>query len=106
MYKKIKKYSFLLKNFRGINTQVFNKDVKAILFIYTIVLDPIYFGISRDEIISQLAQKGIEIRRGYYTPSQLFPYKSNYKLINSEHLSHFFIILLFKFHFKKNYEKK
>ncbi len=79
-------YNLLLKGIRGITLPAEKQWAKNIYWMYSILIDDC-FGISRDELIEKLKEKGIDSRAFFYPLNEMPPYKNNEELPVSKKLS-------------------
>ncbi len=79
----LKEYQDRLAHVNGINFQSSFPDSNPLLWVVAIYLDPKILNTSRDKVIADLKERGIECRPGFYTPYQLEIYESERNNIRS-----------------------
>lgn len=60
-----------LAGMSGVTLQTFRPDVEAVVWAIAVQLDPAAFPQGRDAVLAQMLEAGIELRPGFYSPSQL-----------------------------------
>ncbi len=70
-------YKTELSNQEGIELQVFYPEIDPVVWAIVLKIDEKIFGMTRDDIIEKLKQKGIETRPGFY-PCTYLPLYSEY----------------------------
>jgi perosamine synthetase len=60
-------YRHLLDGVEGITLQAFESTVDPMIWAIAVKLDPIFFPASRDKVVIQLSQAGIETRAGFHS---------------------------------------
>ncbi|MGB9694332.1 MAG: DegT/DnrJ/EryC1/StrS family aminotransferase [Fervidobacterium sp.] len=68
-------YNSLLKDVNGVVLHPEMKWAKNIYWLYSILINEKKFGASRDQLMTELAEKGIETRRFFYPIHTMPPYK-------------------------------
>lgn len=69
-------YSDLLRNIDGITLHPEMSWAKNAFWLYSILVDEEKFGVSRDELMNKLVQRGIETRRFFYPIHSMPPYRN------------------------------
>ena len=72
-----KQYNSFLKNIYGITLPPQQKWAKSVYWMYSVLIDKKRFGISRDSLISELREKGIDSRPFFHPIHRQPPYKTN-----------------------------
>jgi len=75
-------YSEELSNIPGLELHPEMEWAKCVYWLYSILVDKGSFGLSRDELISQLSKDGIETRRFFY-PLHVMPAYKQYATLSS-----------------------
>lgn len=83
LYKKFNEFS---KDLSVLVPQRYNKEVDPVVWAYPLTISDQSYEYSRDELMTKLEEKGIEVRPGFYTPNQLPAYSSNF-LPNSDYIA-------------------
>ena len=55
----------------GVALQQFRSDVEPVVWAVAVCLDPVAFPQGRDAVLAQMLDAGIELRPGFYSPSQI-----------------------------------
>lgn len=71
------KYKARLENQAGITLQYYENDVEPVVWALALRMDKNVFGCSRDELIDEMKNSGIETRPGFY-PCTILPLYSQY----------------------------
>lgn len=64
-------YRDRLAGISGVTLQEFQPDVEPVVWAIAVRLDPAAFSQGRDTVLAQMLEAGIELRPGFYSPSQI-----------------------------------
>lgn len=87
-------YLNIFQNVDELKIQKINRHINPVMWAFPILIDQNFSNLSRDEIIENLAEKGIETRPGFYTFEQMRLYNAP-MLKNSDYLAKNIICLPF-----------